>query len=349
MKDIFIEPNTSILDAMHLLEKTSEKCLLVINHNRKLLGTLTDGDLRRAILKGTKFSENIEKCFNSNPRVMNQNIFSDKDAIKIMKENKIELLPIVNDKMIVIDYAHWTNLGDSKESKTLSDVKTVIMAGGKGTRMKPFTDVLPKPLIPIKGEPIIEHIIQRFQEYGCNDFFLTINYKGSLLKAYFEELNPDYNFDFIEEEKFLGTAGSLRILKDEFDLDDPFFVTNCDIIIKKDYNKIYNFHLEQNHDLTLIASAKQYLIPYGTCELNSDGHLQKINEKPSYDFLVNTGLYVINPDLLKFIPKSTFFHITDLIEIAIEKEKKIGVFPVEDDSWIDIGQWKEYRNALERL
>ena len=178
-------------------------------------------------------------------------------------------------------------------------------------------------------------------------FYLMLNYKGRILKAYFEELQPDYGIHFVEEDIPLGTAGSLRFLDGHFS--KPFFVTNCDIMIKTDYTSLYKFHEEGGYNITLVASAKDYVIPYGTCTLNDDGHLSHINEKPKYDFLINTGLYVLNPDILNIIPKDKFYHITHLIEDAKNQGKKVGVFPIDDDAWIDIGQWAEYKKTLNAI
>ena len=189
--------------------------------------------------------------------------------------------------------------------------------------------------------------LERFKDLGCSDFYLTVNYKGKILKAYFEELEADYKVNFIYEKEALGTAGSLCLLKDHFN--QPFFVTNCDIIIKADYASLYEFHQKGGYDITLVASTKEYVIPYGTCELNSDGHLSHINEKPKYDFLINTGLYVLNPEVLKLIPEKKFYHITLLIEDAKKRGEKVGVFPIDEDAWIDIGQWAEYQRAVEKL
>ena len=183
------------------------------------------------------------------------------------------------------------------------------MAGGKGERLKPVTNILPKPLVPIGEKTIIEHIFDKFLESGSTDFYLTLKYKSRLIKAYFEESNNNYMVNFIEEEKPLGTAGSLHKLKNT--LKEPFFVTNCDVIINTDYNSLYDFHKNGGYDLSLVASAKEYVIFYGTCELDSKGSLSNLVEKPSYDFLVNTGLYVLNPDVLSFIPENQYFDITN--------------------------------------
>ena len=190
-------------------------------------------------------------------------------------------------------------------------------------------------------------IIEKFTIKGCNHFYLTVNYKSKILKAFFEELNPDYDVTFVDEKSPLGTAGSLGLLPK--DLDTPIFVTNCDTIINIDYADAYDFHKEEGNDITLIAAAKEYVIPYGTCELNSDGHLSHINEKPKYDFLISTGLYILNPEMLQVIPENEVYHITDLIKTVKDQGKKVGVFPIDEEAWIDIGQWVEYQKAVDRL
>jgi dTDP-glucose pyrophosphorylase len=348
MKDITVKTDITIRQAMKSLDNTAEKCLLVIDGNKKLLGTLTDGDLRRGILSGMKFSESVLECYHKNPTTLIDGNFSQEDVTQLLRRKKLDLIPIIDEENIVVNYLTWFNInGGKKTEKKLGDISVVIMAGGKGTRMEPFTKVLPKALIPIHEKPIIEHIIQRFTAIGCNDIFLTVNYKGKILKAYFEELQPKYDVSFVDEKEPLGTAGSLQYLKGKFD--KPFFVTNCDIIVKIDYTSLYEFHQKGEYDITLVASAKEYIIPYGTCELNGEGHLSHINEKPKYDFLINTGLYVLNPDILNLIPKDKFYHITHLIEDANNNGKKVGVFPIDDDDWIDIGQWAEYKQAIERL
>jgi dTDP-glucose pyrophosphorylase len=348
IKDITVQTDITIRQAMKSLDNTAEKCLLVINDQQILIGTLTDGDLRRGILSGMKFSDSIIECYHKNPTTLINGSFSQEDAKRVLREKQLDLIPIINKDGKVVDYLTWPNINDGKQNKKVpNDISVVIMAGGKGTRLEPFTNVLPKPLIPIHEKPIIEHIIERFTDMGCSDFHLTVNYKGKILKAYFEELKPDYSVSFVDEKEPLGTAGSLRFLDGQFD--KPFFVTNCDIIVKTDYTSLYEFHQKGEYDITLVASAKEYIIPYGTCELNGDGHLSHINEKPKYDFLINTGLYVLNPDVLKLIPENKFYHITHLIEDAKNQDKKIGVFPIDDDAWIDIGQWAEYKKVTERL
>jgi len=346
MKDLTISTNTTLQKAMKKLDQTAEKCLLVVDSENRLLGTLTDGDLRRAILNGRAFSNHIEGEYNTTPIVAGPGI-SEEDLKSLFLKNKIDLIPIVDADSIVSNYKTWEDVfgnGNSRKKDAL-DVPVVIMAGGKGTRMEPFTKILPKPLVPINEKPIIEHIIDRFTDIGCQAFHLTINYKGLILKAYFKELAPEYSVSFVEEPEPLGTAGSLKYLQGKFT--EPFFITNCDIIIKTNYRELYSFHKENNFDITLVASTKEYIIPYGTCELNDGGHLSHINEKPKYEFLINTGLYVVNPDILELIPENQFFHITHLIELAKDSGKKVGVYPIDDDAWIDVGQWNEYNKSIE--
>tara|TARA_B100000519_G_C14254536_1_gene444332 strand:+ start:3058 stop:4104 length:1047 start_codon:yes stop_codon:yes gene_type:complete len=348
MKDITVQPDITIRQAMKVLNQAAEKCLLVVDANRKLLGSLTDGDLRRGILSGINFSENISECFYKDTTTFTQGNYTQEDATRVLLDKEYDLIPIIDKDGKLVDCLTLSNINSGKQyKKALEDVSVVIMAGGKGTRMEPFTKVLPKPLVPVHEKPIIEHIIERFTDMSCSDFHLTVNYKGKILKAYFEELEPNYSVSFVDEHEPLGTAGSLQYLRGKFD--KPFFVTNCDIIIKTDYVSLYEFHQKGGYDITLVASAKEYIIPYGTCELNGDGHLAHINEKPKYDFLINTGLYILNSDLLKLIPENKFYHITHLIEDAKNIGKKVGVFPIDDDAWVDIGQWAEYKSAIDKF
>ena len=349
MKDLTVSPTITIKQAMKNIDQTAEKCLLVVDEELKLLGTLTDGDIRRAILGGNKFSDAIQEFYNKKPITVNFENESKNDIKEIFLKHKVDLIPVVDGEFKLVGYKTWESvIGIEVPRKNQAlNVPVVIMAGGKGTRLEPFTKVLPKPLVPINEKPIIEHIVEKFTAVGCLDFYLTVNYKGKILKAYFEELTPQYNVNFIDEPQPLGTAGSLRYLAGRFS--EPFFVTNCDIIIRSDYNELYQFHIDNGFDITLVASAKDYIIPYGTCELNGAGYLSHINEKPKYEFLINTGLYIINPDMLAMIPENEFFHITHLIEVAKNAGKKVGVFPVDEDAWVDVGQWVEYRKAVEIL
>jgi NDP-sugar pyrophosphorylase family protein len=216
-----------------------------------------------------------------------------------------------------------------------------------GTRLAPFTSVLPKPLIPVGDRTVIEIIIDQFLPYGLDRFHLSINYKSKILKSFFEELAPSYSVNYVEEKEPRGTAGSLRELYTP--TADPLIVTNCDIVIQADYAELVSFHGDNNFDLTLVASLKDYHIPYGVCELEDGGRLSRIREKPQYSFLVNTGMYVVRHDRLSLIPETGRCDMTDFIVRIKEAGGRIGVFPIGEKAWVDTGEWTEYRKALDNL
>ena len=340
---------------MQRLDQTAEKCLFVVNEQDALVGALTDGDVRRAILKGRGLDETISGEFNASPVAIHRTPGTaeahhvHEEATRLMQRHRVEVVPILDDKRRILGYITWTDLfgdGHRQEESPLT-APVVIMAGGYGTRLEPFTKVLPKPLIPVHDKPIIEHIIDRFVEVGADEFWLTVNYKSRIMKAYFEDRDPDYTVNFVDEPEPMGTAGGLQFMRDK--VDRPFFVTNCDIVINADYRRVMDFHLEHGHAVTLVGSAVHYQIPYGTCVLNDGGSLARIDEKPQYDFLVNTGMYVVSPEALDLIPATGVYHMTHLMEAAVAAAQTVGVFPVSQDAWIDVGQWKEYQRAADRL
>jgi len=349
MKPLKVTPDVSIRQAMKRLCQLGEKCLVVVDGEGVLLGTLSDGDLRKAILAGSSIGDAIEGIYQVNPTVLLDGKYQLEEAKAVFTENRFDLIPVVDEKHRVVELLFWETVlgsGEVKEKEIL-DVPVVIMAGGKGSRMEPFTKILPKALVPINDKPIIEHIIDRFTAVGVRKFIVTVNYKMKILKAFFEELDPEFSVEFVEEKNPLGTAGSLK----ELDLagDKPLMVTNCDIMVKTDYRDLYSFHNDSGFDITLVASTKTYAIPYGTCELNDEGYLKQIDEKPEYHFLVNTGLYVLSPRVLDLIPSQKQYHITNLIDDAQNMGMKVGVYPIDEDTWIDVGEWTEYRQAVERL
>ena len=335
MNSFIINKKTTLKEALKAMDKVANKVLFVAENNI-LLGSLSDGDIRRSILRGDDLNIVVEKIMNKTPISIkgNENIEHLKEK---MLKHEIQTIPIINDKKEIIDIKLWHKLfAEPNRSFEKINIPAVIMAGGMGTRMEPFTKILPKPLIPIGDKTIIEVIMDEFQKFGVDKFYFTINYKSKLIKAYFEENEEEYDISFIDEKNPLGTAGSLQYIKDKINKD--FFVSNCDIIIKDDYYKIYEFHKNGNYDLTLVASVQHHVVPYGVCEISNGGDLESLIEKPEYDFFVNTGMYILKPDVLKYIPKNKFYHITHLISDLQKQNKKIGVYPVSEKSWIDIGQ-----------
>ncbi len=338
MKDILIKTNSTIQETLVKLQNTSLKCLIVINKKKALLGTINDGDVRRAILKNAKLNFKIAKYYKKDCYFIRSNELSKISTSEKLKKLKINLIPIVDKNKKVIDY-----VADNFSEKNISQernkkIETIIMAGGLGTRLKPYTNILPKPLLPFKGKTIIEHVIDKFTNYGLNKFIVSLNYKNIIVKAFFKELNPKFNVSFLEENKPLGTAGVLFKLKNK---NKKYLVSNCDVILDIDYNFLINFHEKKNFDITLVASAQKDRIPYGVCKVQNN-KLQNIIEKPEKNYLANTGLYLINSKVFKLIKNNENISFVDLINKAVAKKMKIGVYPVPSNAWLDLGQSADF-------
>ena len=343
--DILIEKNISIREAIKKLDLTAKKILIVVE-DEKLIGTVTDGDVRRWILKNGDLNKEVYNIMNINPVYLTT---SNKYLAKeIMCEKHIEAIPIVDAENRPIDIVFW-NDNMTLLQNAVTDISTpvVIMAGGKGTRLYPYTKILPKPLIPIGDISISERIINKFTNFGCKNFYFTVNYKKNMIKAYYDELDRDYEITYVEEEKFLGTGGSLNLLKNK--INETFFVSNCDILVDANYLDILRYHKEKKNVITMVTSLKNYKIPYGVIKLDDNGQVIGTTEKPEYDYLVNAGFYVLEPEVLHDIPENTFFHITDLINKYIKEGRRVGTYPITENSWLDMGEMKEMDRMIESL
>jgi NDP-sugar pyrophosphorylase family protein len=218
------------------------------------------------------------------------------------------------------------------------------MAGGKGTRLDPFTKVLPKPLLPVKDKTIVEHIIDSFKKFGYYKFILILNYKGKLIESYFNAIDKDYSIEFLWEDNFYGTAGALSLLKD---IDsENFFVSNCDILLKINYLDVLKTHMGTKADFTTITSIKHYKVPYGVVETGENNFVKKINEKPEMTFQINTGVYLINKNILDYIPEKKYLDMPNLIHMLIENDHKVLAYPINENDYLDTGQWDEYKKTL---
>ena len=349
-KDLIIDINTQIKTAMIKLSKSAKKCLIVLDDQKKLIGTLTDGDIRRAFLKGKNFNNTINNIYKKNPIKILREKIKIKDVKKLMVKNKIDFLPIVNNKNKFLSFITWDQLEkkNKKINKKLKNISVVIMAGGKGKRLMPFTKVLPKPLIPLRGKTVLEHIIEKFTNFGNKHFYISINFKSRIIKSYFQEANSKkYKISFVKEKTPMGTIGSLKLIKNK--LESNIFICNCDTIMNFDYNDLLSFHQKNNFDLTIVASKKNFTIPYGLCEINSKNELKAINEKPKNRYLVNTGMYLLNKKTIEKFPKKNFLDVDELIKILIKDKKKIGVFSIDDSAWNDLGVWPEYQKTVKKF
>ena len=346
----FLIPRTyTIRQAMEQLEKTEEKIIFVVDGASRLIGSLTDGDIRRWILSDGDLKAEVFHICNHTPYVVEQG-FRVESVRTNMLNNNLGCVPVVNRSGEIVQLLFWKEMfyeGSGVKAKPRLDLPVVIMAGGQGTRLAPFTSVLPKPLIPIGDRTVIEIIIDQFLPYGLDHFHLSINYKSKILKSFFEELSPSYSVAYLEENEPRGTAGGLRPLYSS--TQENLIVTNCDIVIQADYAELVSFHTDNNYDLTLVASLKDYHIPYGICQLEKGGSLARITEKPQYSFLVNTGMYVVRRDRLGLISEHSRCDMTDFIEQIKTAGGRIGVFPIGEKAWVDTGEWTEYRKALDSL
>ena len=223
-------------------------------------------------------------------------------------------------------------------------MKVVIMAGGKGTRLKPITNVIPKPLVPIGDKTILETIMDQFEEIGCTKFYMSVNYKADIIKYYLDQLDHKYDIDYFQEDKPLGTIGSVSLLKNK--ISTPFFVSNCDSINEQDYRDVYDYHMDNHNDLTIVTMVKSIKIPYGVIETGEDGLMTALSEKPELTFQVNTGVYILNPSCITEIPEGEFFHITQLIEKIQSCGGRVGCFPISEHSWKDMGDWDQYLKVI---
>ena len=342
---IIIDESLNIKEAIERLDEGGKK-VLFIESDGKLKAVLTDGDIRRWILKNGNLDESVERIANYNPKYLFENEkFKAKD---IMREYSINSIPILNINKEIKSIIFWDDI-EFKEKKIIEklNLPVVIMAGGLGTRLYPYTKILPKPLIPIGDTPIIERIINKFNYYGCNEYYLTVNYKKNMIKSYFGDIEKSYEISYIDEDKPLGTGGSLYYLKGK--IDKTFFVSNCDILIDADYVDIYNYHKSSRNVITMVCAMKNVTIPYGVIELDSYGKINNMIEKPKYSFLTNTGVYIIEPSVLDLINENEFIHLPEIVQKCIDKYLKVGVYPVTERAWMDMGQPEEMQEMIDKL
>ncbi|WP_289140258.1 nucleotidyltransferase family protein [uncultured Brevibacillus sp.] len=336
-RDILIAPHATIMQTMKLIDVTTLQFAVVVDHDMRILGTVTDGDIRRGILKGLPLDAAIQKVMNETPvyEKAGKKVYYYKE---LMKKRKLKQLPIVNQEKQIRDILFADDV-----SKALQKENTVIlMAGGLGTRLRPLTDHVPKPMLKVGDKPILETIIDSFKGFGFTNFILSVNYMKDSIKDYFQDgAHLDVNISYIEETKRLGTAGALSLLAEK--PEHPFFVMNGDLLTKINYEQLLNFHTETNSVATMCVREYEYQIPFGVLETENH-RLLSIEEKPVHKSFVNAGIYVLSPDVLETVPQNEFYDMPDLFKKLMNGQQEVSAFPLRE-YWLDIGRMDDYEKA----
>jgi dTDP-glucose pyrophosphorylase len=344
---LLISESANLTDALKQMDKVDKKLLIVVDESGKYKSVVSVGDIQRHLIENQNFEATVLSILRPLVRVANSTQ-SLEEIKQEMLNFRTEFMPVIDNDALIGVYFWEDIFGEVQRKKeTVLNLPVVIMAGGKGTRLKPLTNVIPKPLIPIGDKTILEEIMDKFVAVGCNQFYLSVNYKAETIKHYMLELqNETYDISYFQEDKPLGTAGSMYLLKDK--LNSTFFVSNCDIIIDQDLEDIYNYHKTNKNDITIVSALKHHTIPYGTIETKKNGILEKLSEKPQVNYQINTGVYILEPHVLNLLPQDEFYHITTLIEKIKENNGRVGVFPISEGAWQDIGEWDEYLKYIKK-
>lgn len=334
-------PQIALVDAMRKIDENSKGILFIVDADGHLMGSLTDGDIRRCIIRTGNLQKTVSDAMLKGTRYFT--LQSEEDPYVFMDSLKIHALPVLDGDGRIVDII-FSDEGEIGERTDLKDVPVVIMAGGKGTRLYPYTRILPKALIPIKGKTISEHIIDSFATYGSEEYWFVLNHKKNMIKAYFTEEPHKGKIQYVEENKALGTGGGVRLLHDK--IHETFILTNCDILIRDDLGKIYRHHKEQGNRVTMVCSMKEYTLPYGVVHTEEGGSIRSMEEKPRMSYLVNTGCYVVEPDVIDRIPEDTEIGFPDVIEKLRLSGEKVGIYPISENAWLDMGEIELLEKAL---
>ncbi|MDL2325179.1 NTP transferase domain-containing protein [Ruminococcaceae bacterium OttesenSCG-928-A16] len=343
LEDLIINEDSSVLNAMQQLDKTGRRIVFVAPGG-VLKAVLTDSDVRKFILRGGEVKQPLRVAANYNPKSLP--VEKRPKAKEFLLQNSIDAVPLLDKQGVMVDIVFANDL-DGIDTKKQLTLPVVIMAGGLGTRLYPYTKILPKPLIPVGEVPILELIMERFNGFGCADFRVIVNYRRNMIKSYFNETEREYDIEYIDEDEPLGTGGGLCLLKGK--LAETFFLTNCDVLIEADYADIIRFHKKSGNAVTMICAMKHFVIPYGVVEMDADGCFGRIAEKPEMDYLTNTGMYVVEPSVVEAIEDGVSQGFTDIIEQTRAAGGRIGVYPISEASWMDMGQLEELEKMRRRM
>lgn len=331
-----VNQNHTLLDTMKIIDDSSLQFAVVVDEEQHLLGTVTDGDIRRGILRGEGLDVTITSIMNPNPISARSGQKYHKYK-QLMKSKMLKQLPIVDDNNKIINILFADNIETSLNKNTV-----VLMLGGLGTRLRPLTNDTPKPMLRVGNKPILETIIEGFKQYGYTNFIFSVNYKKEIIQDYFQNGEAfDVTIEYIEEDKKMGTAGALSLLKNR--PTKPFFVMNGDLLTQINFDQLMQFHMEHESAATMCVREFEYQIPYGVIETEGTD-LVTIREKPIHRSFVNAGIYVLNPEVFNYIPHNEYYDMPTLFEHLIDKNKKTSVFPIHE-YWLDIGRMDDFNKA----
>jgi dTDP-glucose pyrophosphorylase/CBS domain-containing protein len=345
LEPFLVSANLPIIDAVSCIDCNSHRIALVVDDERRLIDTITDGDIRRAMLAGMIFEDPLSKLLDhkrsgTNPIPLSSSVdMSDDDLLHLMNKNGLLHIPLVDDDNRLVDLALLSVL--AKEYET--NLRAVIMAGGFGTRLMPLTEEVPKPMLPIGGRPLMERILNNLQKSGVKKVNITTHYRPEMIVEHFGS-GDDIGFElnYTVEDQPLGTAGALGLI-DEWD--DPLLVINGDILTTVDFRTMLDFHKSHKSKLTVGTRHFEVPVPYGVIECEGV-NITDVKEKPNLTFFVNAGIYLIEPDVCKYIPRNKKFDMTDLIDLLIEEGENVVSFPIRE-YWLDIGKHEDYLRAQE--
>jgi dTDP-glucose pyrophosphorylase len=340
-KKTVLDQKTSIHKVIETIENTSMQIALIVDEKGQLVGTVTDGDIRRGILKGIPLDDPVQKVMKTDPVVVRENE-SREAVLSIIKHRQIYSIPIVDENRCPVGLASLNKLLLSGERENW----VVLMAGGLGSRLKPMTDECPKPLLKIGNKPILENILQNFIENGFTRFYISVNYMSDMVEEYFGDGSRwGVEIKYLYEDKKLGTAGAISLIKEKHS--EPIFIMNGDLLTKVNFLQMLDFHIEHKADVTMGIREFDFQVPYGVVK-RDDYRFVDIIEKPVQKLFINAGIYVLNPELLKMIPENSFYEMPNLLKYFKDQNKEIIVFPVRE-YWLDIGHIDDYRQANEYI
>lgn len=336
-KKVVIQSDATIRDTIKLIDESAIQIALVAGTDGRLLGTVTDGDVRRGILKGIALDEPVERIMNPNPTVMRG--FEARDAVlAVMKNKGIHQIPIVDPDGLLLGLELIDEIVRGRER----DNAVVLMAGGLGSRLRPLTDDCPKPLLKVGNKPILETIIENFMEYGFRRFYITINYKAEMIEKHFGDGSKwGVEINYIRESERMGTAGSLAAFSGKFG--NAVFVMNGDLLTRVNFSQLLSFHLEHRAKATMCVREYDFQVPYGVVKIDK-GSLIDIEEKPVHRFFVSAGIYVLEPEILELIPSGGYLDMPALFKLLLDKKMQAAVFPIRE-YWLDIGRQGDFDRA----